>query len=255
MDFTIEKKGSTIDFTMQAPVEKIFGAASNSASGSLHIDLTDLSKSTGLLNVDISGLVISQQKRGDEKSDFGEKNTIDTQNQHARAWLEIDDKAPADVRKQNSTVSFSIKTVEKAEPKDVTKLSGAKRTAKLRISGEFLLHGRKSNKTADVEATFSFDGDRCTGVKVTSLKPFTVNLDEHDVRPREFFGKLAQKTLSQLSSKVNKEAEVSVSFSALVAPKTAPVAPKTAPVAPKTAPVAPKTAPVAPGTKKTKSNY
>jgi hypothetical protein len=51
-------------------------------------------------------------------------------------------------------------------------------------------------------------------VTVKSVKPFTVNLAEHDVKPRDTFGKLALKTLDALAPKVAKEALVSLDLTA-----------------------------------------
>jgi hypothetical protein len=51
---------------------------------------------------------------------------------------------------------------------------------------------------------------------VRTLEPLRIGLEEFDVRPREAFGKLAQKTLDALGTKVAKEAPLQVEFSARV---------------------------------------
>jgi hypothetical protein len=74
-----------------------------------------------------------------------------------------------------------------------------------------------SEKTAKLEAVFKYKGDKPESVTVKTIEPFGVNLEEHDVKPREAFGKLAKQTLEILAPKVAKEAMVSLEFSAKVA--------------------------------------
>jgi hypothetical protein len=94
------------------------------------------------------------------------------------------------------------------------KMTGAERKVTMTVTGDFLLHGRKSTKTADVEAVFKFEGDKPQSVTVKTTKPFAAGLAEHDVHPRDSFGVLAQKGLDALGEKVAKEAQVSVEFTA-----------------------------------------
>ncbi len=218
MAWTVQGTGSTVTFEMEAPFERQDGTVPATAlSGSLHLDLGDLTKSTGLLTVDISALEIFMQKAEDE-GQYGERDKSDLQNEHMRDWLEIGDDVPADILAKNRAVQFSLLEVTKASSADVTAMTGAERTVTLTVNGEMLLHQHKTPKTANLEATFTFDGDRATGLRVRTLSPFGVSLAEHDVRPRTGFGALAKKTLGAMSSKVGEQAAVSVSFSATPAP-------------------------------------
>jgi hypothetical protein len=209
----VQKESSKIEFMMEAPQEKIRGRVSGAMEGELQVDPSDLTKTTGLLAVDISGIEIYQTV-ADESGKFGEEKKQPLQNEHARTWLEISPDAPEDVRKKNSRVEFAIRSIDDANPKDLTKATGAERKAMIKAKGDFLLHGRKAEKMAELEATFKYEGDKLTGVTVKSIKPFSVGLAEHDVRPREKFGILAQKTLEVLAPKVAKDALVSVEFTA-----------------------------------------
>lgn len=213
---TIDKASSKVEFMMEAPQEKIRGRVSGAMEGDLQVDVTDLSKSTGVLIVDITGIEILQTK-ADDAGKFGEETKSDLQNQHARTWLEISPDAPEDVRKKNARVEFSVRSIEEVSANDVTKLTGATRKVTLKAKGDFLLHGRKTEKTAELEAVFTFDGDKPVSVAVKTVKPFAVGLTEHDVRPRDKFGSLAQKTLEVLAPKVAKEALVSLDFTAKLA--------------------------------------
>jgi len=216
---TVDKASSKVDFMMEAPQEKIHGKLPGSAEGELNVDPTDLTKTTGLVFLDLTGLELVQDV-ADESGKFTGEKKSDLQNEHARAWLEIGPDAPEADRKKNAHVEFSITKVEMVAggAKDVTKLPGAERKVTFLASGELLLHGRKAPKTVEMEATFAFAGDKLTQVALKTTKPFVVGLAEHDVKPREGFGKLAQKTLELLSPKVAKDAMVSVELTARPAP-------------------------------------
>ncbi len=237
--FTIDPAASKVSFLMEAPEEKIRGSLENATTGALEIDPTDLTKTTGVIVIDIAKLELFQTKPG-EGGKPGTEVKEDLQNQHARAWLEIDDSAPEAEKKKNERVEFAIRTVEKVSAADVTKLSGAERKVTLSATGEVLLHQRKSTKTVELEATFTFDGDKPKSVRVRTVKPFVVGLAEHDVKPREAFGKLAQKTLELLAPKVAKEAPIQVDLVASLAGAAPP-----GPAAPPAAPAA--SGPAAPG--------
>lgn len=210
---TIDTASSKVDFSMDAPQEKIVGHVHGAATGDLQIDFMDVTKSTGLVTVDISGIEIFQAK-ADKDGKFGEEKKVEAQNTHARTWLEISPDAPEDKRKENSKVQFSIKSIEATGEKNLTKLTGAERKVPLKVTGDFLLHGHKAEKVVEAEATFKFDGDKPVSVTVKSVKPFSVNLAEHDVKPRDTFGKLALKTLESLAPKVARDSMVSLDVTA-----------------------------------------
>lgn len=222
----IETAGSKLSFLMNAPIEKIHGEANDSIKGDIFVVVNDVSKTTGLIKADLDKLVLFQQKRADEKGEFSEKTKSDKQNEHARNWLEIGSDAPADVREKNRWAEFAITKLENASATDLSKMTGPERKITATAVGDFRLHGRKAAKSAKIEATFKFDGDKLTAVTVKSLEPLNVGLDEFDVRPREAFGKLAQGTLDTLGSKVAKEAPILIELTAKVG-GAAPATPAT----------------------------
>jgi hypothetical protein len=213
----IDTAGSKVTFLMNAPIEKIFGEAGDASKGDVFVNPKDVGKTTALIKVDLDKLVLFQQKREDEKSEFGEKVKSDKQNEHARNWLEIGSDAPADVREKNRWAEFKIEKLENVSTNDITTLTGAERKVTATAVGDFRLHGRAAKKSAKIEATFKFEGDKLTGVSVKSVDPVNIGLDEFDVRPREAFGKLAKGTLDTLGSKVAKEAPVVIEFNAKAA--------------------------------------
>src|SRR5262249_964058 len=159
---------------------------------------------------DLSGIELFQTKMDKDGKPLPEVKD-ETQNKHVRAWLEIADDVPEDTRKKNARVEFAIKSIDDVLPgRDVTKLSGADRKITFKAQGDWLLHARKTEKAVDLSATFHYDGDKLAWVSIATTKPFAVGLAEHDVRPREAFGKLAKKTLELLAPKVAKDALVSI---------------------------------------------
>ena len=214
--FAIDANGSQVRFLMEAPIEKISGDAPGSVDGELFVDADDLTKSSGLVRVDLEKLSIYQQKRDDEKGQFSERTKNETQNKHARTWLEISEDTPEDVRKQNRFVEFRISELGQPSAANLSALSGAERTVTATAVGDFRLHGRKNQKRVKVELRFGYAGDKLQTLAVRTLEPLQIGLEEYDVRPREAFGKLAQKALDALGTKVAKEAPIQVEFSARV---------------------------------------
>ena len=220
--YSLDTASSKVEFMMEAPQEKIRGRVSG-ANGELSVDPTDITKTKGRINVDISGIELFQTV-SNPKGEFGTEIKSDKQNEHARAWLEISPDTPDDVRAANSKVQFVLNKIDGASEKNVAKMTGAERKVTLKATGDFLLHGRKTEKTAEMEAIFKYEGDQLTSISMKTTKPLAIGLEEHDVKPREAFGKLAQKTLQALSEKVTKDALVSMEFTAKLgaAPKTDP---------------------------------
>ena len=205
---------SRVDLVMKAPLENIYGAFTSATSGELFVDLADLEKTTGLVEVNLQRLVLTQQKRETEDAEFGERTKQDRQNQHARTWLEISDDTPEADRKKNETVTFNITKVADVSARDITQLSGARREATATVTGDFVLHQRRVEKSARMKIVFEFDGDHATGIHMTTIEPFVVDLEEHDVRPRKAFGVLADATLATLGKKVDKQPKVSLDLRA-----------------------------------------
>ncbi len=214
--FAVESKGAKVNFLMDAPLEKIFGEAPDAVEGEIHVDLTDTTKTTALIKVDLDKLTLFQQKREDEKGEFGEKVKSDKQNEHAKAWLEISEDAPKELREKHRFAEFKITSLEDVSVKDLTKATGVERKLTATAVGEFRLHERKVSKKAKLEATIKFDGNRASAMTVKTVEPVVVGLEEHDVRPREAFGKLAKATLSAMGSKVAKEAPIELEIIARV---------------------------------------
>ncbi|WAS98951.1 hypothetical protein [Nannocystis punicea] len=241
----IEGSSGKLGFDMEAPIEKIRGKVPASAlSGEVWLDPTDLAKSRGLVHVDLRDLELFQRTAPEEGKEFGEEVKNDTQNEHARQWLEISPDTPADELAKNSVVEFALTRISDASATDLSKVTGPERKVTFTASGDFLLHQRKAEKSVKLEATFRYDGDALREVHVRSVEPLVIGLDEYDVRPRTGFSKLAAKTLEQLAPKVAKEAAVSLEFTAR--PDGKPAIPEAAAPANSGPPAAPSPAPATP---------
>jgi len=207
--FRLDAAKSGITFTMDAELEKISGRAPGSAQGELFVDFKDIEKSSGLIRVDLDKLSIYKQNRDDAESEYGEEQKNEKQNRDMRTWFQISDDGPKEEREKFRWVEFKITEISAAK-KDVTALTGATRKVDAKVTGDFLLHGRKTEKTLDVELSFEFDGETPKSLAIHSKQPFEVGLEEHDVRPRKAFAELADRTLDALGAKVAKVAKVEV---------------------------------------------
>ena len=216
----IETGSSSVKFLMDSPLEKIDGDAPGSASGELAIDLEDLSKSNGLLKVDLDKLSLYQQKRKDETQGYSERVKNPLQNEHARDWFQLaphEGEVTAEQAAANRIVEFRVDKLE-SDVKSVLALPGAERKLTATVSGTLRLHGRQAPKSAKVELTFRFAGDKLESLGVKTLEPLVVELEKFEIHPRDAGGKLVKSITetiaTTLKGKVKNEAPVMVEFSA-----------------------------------------
>lgn len=211
---SVDGPTSSVKFLMDSPLEKIDGDAPGSASGELSLELEDLSKSSGLLKVDLDKLVLYQQKRGDENADYGARVSNAKQNEHAREWLELAPREGQVTPEQAADNRFVEYRIDKVDPSvnDVLALQGAERKVTATVSGTLRLHGRKAPKSAKLELVFRFDGDRLESLRVRSLEPLVVELDKFEIHPRDGTGKLVKSITETIATtlrgKVQNEAPI-----------------------------------------------
>lgn len=217
---SIDAPTSSVKFLMDSPLEKIDGDAPGSASGDLSLDLSDLTKTTGLIHIDLDKLTLYQQKRPDGTGTYQTRTKNPLQNEHARAWLQLDQhegEVTAEQAAQNRNAELRIDKVEPSA-KDVSALSGAERKVTATVSGTLRLHGRQAPKSAKVELTFHFTGDHFDSVGVKTLEPFDVNLEQFEIHPRDGAGKLVKSITetiaTTLKGKIKSEAPVQIELTA-----------------------------------------
>jgi hypothetical protein len=216
--FVIGEKG-TASIDMPAPKEHIKADTSASA-GNLDVDLTNLANTRGEVRIDLSTI---------KTHTFGNDSDA-TQTKHALTWLEVGGDAPQEVREPNRWVVYAIRSIDGLSAADVTKVAPTKegtddvRTVDLTAHGDFLLHGHKvASKEAPLEVKFHYPagaaGDsKPTSVDISSKVPLHVVLGDHDVKPRDNFGKIAQGAFGLLGTKVAETADVSIHLTATPAP-------------------------------------
>jgi hypothetical protein len=216
----IDAGTSSVKFLMDSPLEKIDGDAPGAASGELAVDLTDLSKSTGLVKVDLDKLSLYQQKRPSGDGAYEERKKNPLQNEHARDWLQLvthEGEVSADDVAKNRISELRIEKVEPSE-KNVKALTGADRKVTASVSGTLRLHGRQAPASTKVELTFHFTGDHFDSVGVKTLEPLVVNLEKFEVHPRDAAGKLVKSITetiaTNLKGKIKGEAPVMIELSA-----------------------------------------
>jgi len=219
--FSVDSASSQVTFLMDSPLEKIDGDASGGLSGDLFVDLSDLSKSTALVKLDLQKLVLYQQKRGDEKAGYSERKKSDLQNEHARNWLQIvprEGDVTPEQAEANRWVEFKIDRLEAVSVPNVAAATGGERKLNATAVGEFRLHGRKQIKSTKLEIVVDYQGDLAKSIRVKTAEPLAIGLEEFDVNPRDDAGKFVKSVTDALSSnlkgKVAQQAPIVLAFTA-----------------------------------------
>jgi hypothetical protein len=213
VDYVIDASGKT-SIDMPAPSERIKGATTG-ARGVLHVDRADLSKTRGDVFIDLATLTTTT---------FGDAEKDTTQTHHAHTWLQMDDmvKDPA-VRERNRWVHFAIRSIDGLSAPDLAKVPPVRvgtddvRTVALVAHGDLEVHSLPSrgSKEAPLEIRFHVPAGapaetQPTSIEVVSKGPLVITLAEHDVKPRDAEGIVAQKAFNLLGTKVADVANVSV---------------------------------------------
>jgi hypothetical protein len=203
VSYAIDAGGKTV-IDMPAPKEHI-KADTTASAGDLKIDLMNLANSRGEVKADLETL--KTHTFGDSKD---EKQT-----EHALTWLEVGEKTPANVRDANRWATFAIRSIDGLSATDLTKVAAEKggdgdvRTVTLTAHGDFLLHGHKAAKAPS---------SKPTSIDVRSKAPLHIVLADHEVKPRDNLGALAQNALGLLGTKVAETADVTLDLHASPTP-------------------------------------
>jgi hypothetical protein len=218
----IDPKGtSSID--MPAPKLRIT-ATTDAAAGTLDVDVANLASSRGEVKIDLSTLTTKTY------ADDPSKNV--TQTAHARCWLEVADceegKLADDLKAKNKYAVYAIRSIEGASATDLGKVTPTEeggesvRTVTLTTKGELLVHGRKVDRDAEIEAQFRYAPgaklDKPKSLIIKTKKPLRVTLAEHDVKPRDRVGQIAKASFHLLGTKVADVADISLDLRAAPQP-------------------------------------
>jgi hypothetical protein len=215
VDYTIDPASKTA-IDMPAPKERIKGETT-AAKGVLHVVRNDLSKTRGDVFVDLDTFATHT---------FGDADKDTTQTHHAHTWLQIDDMVKdAQVRERNRWVHFAIRSIDGLSATDLSKVAATRvgnedvRSVTLVAHGDIEVHSLPSKglKDAQLEIKFHSPADAPADAKPTSIEivakaPIELTLADHDVKPRDAEGILAQKAFGLLGTKVADVADVSVNL-------------------------------------------
>jgi len=207
--FVIDAHGATT-IDMPAPKERI-KAKTGTAGGTLDVDIMNLANTRGEVKIDLATLTTFT---------FNNKDKDEAQTEHARTWLEavVDGK----VKEEARWTVFAIRSIDELSATDLTKVASTHegdediRTVTLTAHGDFLLHGRKSTKDAKLVAKFHYPAGALssmsapTSIDIKSAEPMRIVLAEHDVKPRDTVGKIAQGSFHLLGTKVAETAAVTI---------------------------------------------
>jgi hypothetical protein len=217
MKFAIDSASKT-SLEMEAPKEKI-KATQTGGTGTLDVDLAKIENSRGEVKMDLTTLTT---KTFDDPKDNAAQTT------HARTWLEVADgesgKLDDAVKSANRYAVYAIRAIDNPSASDVTKLAPAKdggddvRTITCKTKGELLIHGHKVERECELEVKFHYpvggDATKPMWMGVKSKSPLHVVLAEHDVKPRDGFGKIAKGSFNLLGTKVADNAEITLDLRA-----------------------------------------
>jgi hypothetical protein len=221
MKFAIDAKSST-SIDMPAPKEHI-KAGTDAATGTLDVDFMNLANTRGEVKADLTTL---------STKTFGDAEKDKTQTGHARTWLEVADgeegKLPDDVKNTNRYAVYAIRSVDKLSATDLTKVAATKvgedevRTVSATTHGELLIHGHKVDRDADVDVAFHYAPGAAPAkpkfLTIKSKTPMRATLADHDVKPRDGFGKIAKGAFNLLGTKVAEVADITLDLRANAQP-------------------------------------
>jgi hypothetical protein len=194
-----------VSFLMRGKLETSRGSLSV-GRGDLQVDVSDLTRTRGAISIDLTSLTMSTFKDASEN----EKQTTD-----ALTWLEVHERGTqADVRERNRWATFTIARIESAEPRDLTSIEGAQRRARISARGDLSLHGGTTSHRVELEAAVAFDRSVPKTMHMRTIQDLRLNLEEHQIQPRDAKGKLLARLSQPLQDKLADSADVAVSVAA-----------------------------------------
>jgi hypothetical protein len=217
LHYDIAPDGKT-SIDMPAPKERI-KADTTAAKGQLDVDPANLVATRGDVLIDLDTLKT-------HTFDDAEKNA--TQTEHAHTWLQVDSMVKDTAsRERNRWVHFAIRSVDALSATDVTKVvptregSDDVRTVTLTAHGDLEVHSLPSKAQKDVPLEVRMHvpagaspDTKPTLIDIKSKTPFQIVLADHDVKPRDGEGILAQRAFGLLGTKVADVANVSLDLEA-----------------------------------------
>jgi hypothetical protein len=205
------------------------------ARGELEVDVLDLARTRGSVDVDIASALMEN-----EDPEQARENTRRAQN-----WLDVGSSRPEAERDRLRWATFTLQKLEKlsvdaahegqlvkaAGPDAGNRLdpeSGEAGTTETRAVtftayGQLLLHGFRVDQSAELRALFTYAGPASPGARperliIQTRGPFVVSLKAHDIKPRNESGVFIAQDAKLLGREIGTLAQVHLDLSARPAP-------------------------------------
>lgn len=192
------------------------------ARGELDVDLMNLERTRGTIEIDVASIAMEAGGDGGS-SDWDEE---------ARAWLDVGTRRPESERERLRWATFSITSVSEPsasaahEGKRVKLASdggadatsdaapvGEQRAVTATATGQLALHGFRVERSLRVRAIFRYAAPAVPGavpgeLRLELVRPFSVSLMAHDIKPRDPAGVFVAQKTKLLGVQVGREARV-----------------------------------------------
>jgi hypothetical protein len=176
------------------------------ATGTLDVDLDDLSRTRGKVSVSLEDLELLDADGAPDR----------TYTQRALEWLELGAKVSGEKRDTGRSLTFSITALDAGR---VVAAPGGPNATRRRdlssswaVRGDLGLHGVRAPLSAEVGLTLVPGVDPegpPAELAIRSRHPLVVNLGTHDIRPRDERGVPIAQDLALVGEKVGSAAKVS----------------------------------------------
>jgi polyisoprenoid-binding protein YceI len=175
------------------------------ASGELDVDLDDLSRTTGHVELELTTLEMLDASQ-----------LVDPSNTAlALDWLELGASIGAERRATVQRVTYELGSLDAghlvAAPSDDRPAARRELESHWAVRGELSLHGVRAPAAADVTLTLVPAPDRSAPpaeLSIRSRRPLVVSLGTHDIRPRDGRGVPVAKDQGVIGDKVGREAQI-----------------------------------------------
>ncbi len=204
------------------------------ARGELSVDLMDLAKTRGHVEMDLGSVAIDAE--GDGGRDV-------QQSQVAQDWLDVGQDRPEAARERVRWARFTIRSVDHAsadaadrghvvkrgslpalgdteDAGDAGNQAREVRSVDLIANGDLELHGFRVERSLKLRALFEYAAPAVAGARpqrivIQTRSPFVVSLQVHDIKPRDAKGVFVAEGMKLLGSKIGKDARVSLELAAV----------------------------------------
>jgi hypothetical protein len=194
--------------------------------GELEVDLFDLEKTTGTIQVDLGSIEMDAEGDGGASTDF---------TRTAQNWLDLGSSRPEAERERQRWATFTLGNVEdlsaeRASEGKRTKTTGdlavdvdggprtETRSVTLTAKGTLQLHGVRVDAELPIKADFHFPEAAAPDVRpdrieLTSRRPLVVSLAQHEIKPRNAQGVFVAAETKLIGTTIGKDAKVTLSVS------------------------------------------